>query len=176
MVEFEKVLYSSDLKMILIFLVTKVFQKGTMFKWVTDATSCSSQRQAWWPKCAPPPPPGKLAARLKLPFGGSCHIISVAHSLTTEILGDRNRASAVAQLSRYLFFTCHEIKNRLPRGHFLNLILKNGPRWQTKCWAASWSALIASVTQWKGNEIHYFSISVSSLLIFKISPETTIFV
>ena len=70
----------------------------------------------------PPPPPGKLAARLKLPFGGSFHIISVAHSLTRDTLGDRNRASAVAQLSRYLFFTCHEIKNRLPRGHFLNLI------------------------------------------------------
>ena len=35
MVEFEKVLYSPDLKMVLIFLVTKVFQKGTMFKWVT---------------------------------------------------------------------------------------------------------------------------------------------
>ena len=28
MVEFEKVLYSPDLKMVLIFLVTKVFQKG----------------------------------------------------------------------------------------------------------------------------------------------------
>ena len=34
MVEFEKVLYSPDLKMVLIFLVTKVFQKGTMFEWV----------------------------------------------------------------------------------------------------------------------------------------------
>ena len=33
-VEFEKVLYSPDLKMVLIFLVTKVFQKDTMFKWV----------------------------------------------------------------------------------------------------------------------------------------------
>ena len=32
MVESEKVLYSSDLKMVLIFLVTKVNQKGTMFK------------------------------------------------------------------------------------------------------------------------------------------------
>ena len=32
MVEFEKIPYSSDLKMVLIFLVTKVFQKGTMFK------------------------------------------------------------------------------------------------------------------------------------------------
>ena len=32
MVEFEKVLYSPNLKMVLIFLVTKVFQKGTMFK------------------------------------------------------------------------------------------------------------------------------------------------
>ena len=34
MVEFEKVLYSPDLKMLLIFLVKKVFQKDTMFKWV----------------------------------------------------------------------------------------------------------------------------------------------
>ena len=32
MVEFEKVLYSPDFKMVLIFLVMKVFQKGTMFK------------------------------------------------------------------------------------------------------------------------------------------------
>ena len=32
MVEFEKVLYSPDLKMVLIFLVLKVFQKATMFK------------------------------------------------------------------------------------------------------------------------------------------------
>ena len=32
MVEFEKVLYSPDLKMVLIFLVTKVFQKGVMLK------------------------------------------------------------------------------------------------------------------------------------------------
>ena len=29
--EFEKVLYSPDSKMVLIFLVTKLFQKGTMF-------------------------------------------------------------------------------------------------------------------------------------------------
>ena len=34
MVRFEKVLCSGDLKMVLIFLVTKVFQKGTMFKLV----------------------------------------------------------------------------------------------------------------------------------------------
>ena len=33
-VEFEKVLCSGDLKMVLIFLFTKVFQKGTMFKLV----------------------------------------------------------------------------------------------------------------------------------------------
>ena len=34
MVEYEKVLiYSPDLRMVLIFLVTKVFQKGTVFKW-----------------------------------------------------------------------------------------------------------------------------------------------
>ena len=32
MVEFEKELYSLNLKMVLNFLVTKVFQKGTMFK------------------------------------------------------------------------------------------------------------------------------------------------
>ena len=32
MVEFEKLLYSPDLKMVHIFLVTKVFQKDTMFK------------------------------------------------------------------------------------------------------------------------------------------------
>ena len=32
MVKFEKVLYSPNLKMVLIFLVTKVFLKGTMFK------------------------------------------------------------------------------------------------------------------------------------------------
>ena len=33
MVEFEKVLYSPDFKMVLIFLVTKVFQKGAKFRW-----------------------------------------------------------------------------------------------------------------------------------------------
>ena len=32
MVEFDEVLYSLDPKMGLIFLVTKVFQKGTLFK------------------------------------------------------------------------------------------------------------------------------------------------
>ena len=31
-VDFVKLLYSPDLKMVFIFLVTKVFQKGTMFK------------------------------------------------------------------------------------------------------------------------------------------------
>ena len=30
-VEFEKVLSSPDLKMVLIFVITKLFQKGTMF-------------------------------------------------------------------------------------------------------------------------------------------------
>ena len=34
MVEFKKVPYSGDLKMVLIFLVTKVFQKNIMFKLV----------------------------------------------------------------------------------------------------------------------------------------------
>ena len=61
----------------------------------------------------------------------------------------------------------------------------HGPRWQTKCSAASWSALIACetscafsslkkccrVTEWKVSEMHHFSRSVSSLLIFKISLE-----
>ena len=37
--------------------------------------SRNGQRQAWWPKCVqPPPPPGKLAAQLKSPFGDSCLI------------------------------------------------------------------------------------------------------
>ena len=31
----EKVLYSPDFKMVLIFLVMKLFQKGTMFNWAT---------------------------------------------------------------------------------------------------------------------------------------------
>ena len=31
----EKALYSPNFKMVLIFLVTKLFQKGTMFNWVT---------------------------------------------------------------------------------------------------------------------------------------------
>ena len=61
----------------------------------------------------------------------------------------------------------------------------HGPRWQTKCSAASWSALIACetscafsslkkccrVTEWKVSEMHHFSRSVSSHLIFKISLE-----
>ena len=33
-VEFEKVVYNPNVKMVLIFLVTKLFQKDTMFKWV----------------------------------------------------------------------------------------------------------------------------------------------
>ena len=81
MVEFEKVLYSPDLKMVLIFLVTKVFQKGTMFEWVNvfeiltwDAMSRNGQRQAWWPECErSPSPPGKLVAQLKSPIGESCY-------------------------------------------------------------------------------------------------------
>ena len=57
----------------------------------------------------------------------------------------------------------------------------DGPRWQTKCSAASWSALTSfafsnlkkccRVTEWKSSEMHYFSRSVSSLLIFKVSLE-----
>ena len=38
-----------------------------------DAMSRNGQRQAWWPECVQPPSsPGKLAARLKSPFGDSC--------------------------------------------------------------------------------------------------------
>ena len=61
----------------------------------------------------------------------------------------------------------------------------DGPRWQTKCSAGSWSALIACetswafsslkkccrVTEWKRSEMRHFSRSVSSLLVFKISLE-----
>ena len=79
MVEFEKVPYSPDLKMVLIFLVTKGFLKGTMHVQLSNcltltwnATSRNGQRQARWPKCAATPPPGKLAAQLKSRFGDSC--------------------------------------------------------------------------------------------------------
>ena len=71
MVEYEKVLiYSPDLRMVLIFLVTKVFQKGTVFKWHIfnshELLSHNGQRQDWRPECVQPPsPPGKLAAQLK---------------------------------------------------------------------------------------------------------------
>ena len=60
MVEFEKLLYSPDLKMVLFFLVTKVFQKGTMFmrcygtKW--SATM-------WWPQCVQTSSPRKNRLR-----------------------------------------------------------------------------------------------------------------
>ena len=67
MVEFEKVLYSPDLKMVLIFLVTKVFQKGAMFKWVTVfKLSNEMLRHAMVSdkpgglSVQPPTPPGKL--------------------------------------------------------------------------------------------------------------------
>ena len=74
-----------------------------------------------------------------------------------------------------------DFQNRSLRRWFVD-----GPRWQTKCSAASWSALIACetscafsslkkcfrVTEWKRSEMHHFSRSLSSsLLIFKISLE-----
>ena len=76
----KKVLYSPDFKMVLIFLVTKLFQKGTMFNWVTVQLSHEILSHAMVSKMPdglsvqPPPPPGKLAAhgQLKLPFGDSC--------------------------------------------------------------------------------------------------------
>ena len=72
------------------------------------------------------------------------------------------------------------LRNRSSRRGFVD-----GPRWQTKRSAASWSALIAfetscafsslekccRVTEWKRSEMHHFSRSVSSLLILKISLE-----
>ena len=75
MVEFEKLLYSPDLKMVLIFLVTKVFQKGTLFKWVYVSLSHERQRRrqgsmvAW--VCAATPSPQKkllLGSLVKIAF------------------------------------------------------------------------------------------------------------
>ena len=62
MVEFEKVLYCPDLKMVLIFLVTKVFQKGAMFKWVSNEMlrhAMVSDKPGGL-SVQPPTPPGKL--------------------------------------------------------------------------------------------------------------------
>ena len=81
MVEFEKVLYGLNLKMVLIFLVTKVFQKlrvqcsnEYMFNsHMREMLSRNGQQQAWWPECVQPPlPPRKLSAHLKAPAGDSC--------------------------------------------------------------------------------------------------------
>ena len=86
MVEYEKVPYSPDLKMVLIFLVTKVFQKSTVFKCSNEyifnsheLLSHNGQRQDWWP-----PPPGKLAAQLKSPFGLSSRILWVPPSVSNS--------------------------------------------------------------------------------------------
>ena len=73
-----------------------------------------------------------------------------------------------------------DLQNRSSRRWFVD-----GPRWQTKCLAASWSALIACetscafssskkccrVTEWKRSEMLHFSRNVASLLILKISLE-----
>ena len=64
--------------MVLIFLVMKLFQKGTMFNWVTVSLSHEMLHHAMVSEMSddlsvqPPPPPGKLAAQLKSPFGDSC--------------------------------------------------------------------------------------------------------
>ena len=52
--------------------------------------------------------------------------------------------------------------------NFIRLLVAYNPLQtgrKTKCSAASWSALIVSVTEWKCKEIHHFSRSVSSFLI-----------
>ena len=77
MVEFEKELYIPDLKLVLIFLLRKSSKRvqcsnNNCLTLARDATSRNGQRQAWWPKCAATPPPRKLAAQLKSPFGDSC--------------------------------------------------------------------------------------------------------
>ena len=73
-----------------------------------------------------------------------------------------------------------DLQNRSSRRWFVD-----GPRWQTKCLATSWSALIACetscafssskkccrVTEWKRSEMLHFSRNVASLLIFRISLE-----
>ena len=80
MVEFEKVLYSPDLKMVLIFLVTKVFQKGAMFKRVTVFKLSNEMLRHAMVSDKPgglsvqrPLPPGKSAVQLNSPFGNSCY-------------------------------------------------------------------------------------------------------
>ena len=83
MVEYEKALYSPDLKMVLIFLLQKSSKRlqcsnEHIFN-SHELLSHNGQRQDWWPECVqPPPPPGKLAAQLKLPFGLSSRILWVS--------------------------------------------------------------------------------------------------
>ena len=82
MVEFEKVLYSPNLKMVLIFLVTKVFQKlraqycSNEYTFNSHMRCCQtmvSDKPGGLSECMQPPvPPGKLSAYLKAPFGDSC--------------------------------------------------------------------------------------------------------
>ena len=72
-VEFEKLLFSPDLKMLLIFLVTKIFQKGTMFKWVYVLLShemlCQVMTSSPRKNCLHKP-------HSKSPFGDSCSFLN----------------------------------------------------------------------------------------------------
>ena len=74
-VEFEKVPHSPDLKMVLVFPVTKVFQKGAMFKWVNVQLShmCVMQWSvtsvvAWEWVCAATLSPRKIGSPVKITF------------------------------------------------------------------------------------------------------------
>ena len=102
----KKLLYSPDLKMVLIFLVTKVFQKGKMFHSLTsDSMSLNGRRQgfmvtqillclelkskkrpwetwlrdSWLPPSQSPPLIKNLsvAAQLETPFGDSCSFLTL---------------------------------------------------------------------------------------------------
>ena len=65
-VEFEKLLFSPDLKTLFIFLVTKIFQKGTMFKWVYVLLSHDLLYQEKLPS----------QTQSKSPFGDSCSFLN----------------------------------------------------------------------------------------------------
>ena len=85
LVEFQKFLYIPDLKMVLIFLVRKVLQKGIMFKMslcftlTRHSMSRNVPRQgvmvAWVCTAAPIRP---VAAQLNLPFGNS--LLTIEHT------------------------------------------------------------------------------------------------
>ena len=72
MVKFETVLYNPDLKLVLIFLFTKVVQKGTNEYLFNSHIRCYVTQWSATSLVQPPPPLGKLASQLKSPFGDSC--------------------------------------------------------------------------------------------------------